>query len=61
MVKVTCYGKEMTFKSKKEAIRYFNEGMDFCDPDSSEYERYATIVSKLLSGRNKVTDNYWGD
>ena len=59
MVKVTCYGKEETFKSRKEAIRYFSEGMLWCDPNSSEYERYATNVSKLQCGYDNVTDDYW--
>lgn len=57
-VTVTCYGKTETYKSKKEAISFFKEGMMWCDPGSSEYARYATIVMKLESGMKIVDDDY---
>jgi hypothetical protein len=59
MIKVTCYGKTDTFKSKKQAIAYFMEGVSFCDPNSSECGRYMYIISELLAGAKEVSDvNY---
>lgn len=57
-VTVTCYGKTKTYKSKREAISIFKEGMKWCDPGSSEFERYAIIVMKLESGMKIVDDSY---
>jgi hypothetical protein len=56
-VTVTCYGKTKIYKSRKEAIKYFKEGMKWCDPFSSEFERYAIIVMKLESGMTVVDDS----
>ena len=58
MVTVTCYGETKVFKSKKKAIEFFEEGMMWCDPNSSEFSRYATIVMKLKCGMTNVDDNY---
>lgn len=58
MIKVTCYGRVMTFTTRKKAIAYFTEGMAGCDPNSSEYERYDIIVTKLMMGNTKVDDQY---
>lgn len=57
MVKVTCYDRVKEFESAKAAIAYYEEGMCYCDPDSSEYDRYATIVDQLYSGKTEVTDS----
>ena len=59
IVKVTCYDKEDTFKSREEAIKHFKTGMLYCSPGSSEFARYATIVQKLECGETVVDDNYW--
>jgi hypothetical protein len=61
MIKTICYGKVDYFNTAKEAIRYFEEGMCFCDPGSSEYERYATIVGKLEAGKTTASDDYWSE
>jgi hypothetical protein len=59
MVKVTCYSKTKTFKTKKQAIAYFMEGVYSCDPNSSECGRYIYIISKLRAGEKEVSDvNY---
>lgn len=58
MIKVTCYGRVMTFATHKRAIVYFTEGMASCDPNSSEYKRYDAIVTKLMMGNTKVDDQY---
>lgn len=58
-VKVTCYGETKTWKTAQKAIDFFSEGMDWCDPGSSEYSRYAHIVRQLSLGKTEVTDKYW--
>jgi hypothetical protein len=55
-VKVICYNEEMFFDTRKKAIAYFKEGMSYCDPYSSEYDRYAMIVQQLESGAMEATD-----
>lgn len=66
-ITVVLYGKKKTFKSVREARRFFMTGMSCCDPDSSEYERYAFAYDsmdevdnkELKSGKNYLfnTDN----
>ena len=58
MIKVTCYGEVSEYKTRKEAINHFKEGMCYCDPYSSEYERYAMIVAQLEAGKTEVSDEY---
>ena len=58
MVTVTCYGKKQVFKSRKKAIEFFEEGMMWCDPGSSEFSRYASIVMQLKNGMTDVTDDF---
>ena len=48
-VTVICYNRAMRFKRRGEAILYFAQGMSSCDPASSEFERYATVLVRLLS------------
>lgn len=55
MVKVICYGKEETWKSRKKAIEFFAEGM-IATAGSSESERYARIVSDLRCGLDVCSD-----
>ena len=54
-----CYDNEREWPSRQAAIDFFTEGMWSCDPNSSEHERYATIVAKLESGADYATDEYW--
>ena len=59
MIKVTCYGDQKLFKSKRQAINYFMQGVYSCDPNSSECGRYMYIISELLAGAKEVSDvNY---
>ena len=58
-VKVTCYDKTEEYPSAAEAMDYFNEGLMYCDPDSSEAQRYNTIIDKLFLGETDVTDDYF--
>jgi hypothetical protein len=58
MVTVTCYGTTQVFKSRKKAIDFFEEGMMWCDPGSSEFSRYANIVMQLKSGMTDVSDDF---
>lgn len=55
-VNVTCYGKTTTYQSAEEAIKHFEEGISYCDPDSSEAQRYYTIIDKLQHGLSDVDD-----
>lgn len=57
MIKVTCYGKVYEYKTARQAINHFLEGMA-CS-DGSEYERYAYIVEQLEAGLTDVNDEYW--
>lgn len=55
-IEVTCYGKKQTFKTKKEAIDFFEECLDWCDLGSCEAGRYMTILQQLKQGKTKVSD-----
>lgn len=56
MIKVICYGKEYEYKNKQEALVFFLDCYKSCDPASSEAARYATIISKLISNEQPITD-----
>lgn len=58
-VTVICYDKEYQYPSAMAAIEHFEEGLNYCDEDSSEGQRYLTIISKLYEGKTKVNDDYW--
>ena len=58
-VKVTCYGETDIWETAQKAIDFYTEGMNACDPGSSEYSRYAHIVRQLVLGKTEVTDEYW--
>lgn len=60
-VTVICYDKEYQYPSAKAAIEHFEEGLNYCDENSSEAQRYMTIIDKLYAGKTKVSDDYWGD
>lgn len=49
-----CNGVERVWKSKREAIKFFNMGAFACD--GSERDRYLNIVSHLEMGLNPATD-----
>lgn len=57
-VRVTCYDETEEYKSAEEAIAHFKEGMSYCDPGSSEFARYASIVAQLEAGKTEVSDEY---
>jgi hypothetical protein len=54
-VKVTCYGETKSYKRSK-ALDFFLKGMNICDPDSSEYERYENIYWQLREGEMEASD-----
>lgn len=60
-IKVVCYGQDFSFASRDKALAFFLGGMAGCDPRSSEYERYALVVSRLLEGETSVNDDYDDD
>ena len=43
-----CYGEEKQWDSRKEALKYFLEGIRSCE--GSERERYLSIYLELLAG-----------
>lgn len=43
-----CYNTLHVFNHKKDAISFFKECCDYCDPNSSEFSRYASILVDLL-------------
>ena len=53
-VTTVCYGEEKVWDSRKEAKDYFLEGLKATE--GSERERYATIYTKLILGKNYCTD-----
>lgn len=53
-VKVRVYGKWKTFKSREEAMTYFQEGMLACD--GAERDRYTSIYFQLKGGATVATD-----
>ena len=54
-VKVTCY-RETKEMARGSALNFYNEAMSWCDPNSSEYDRYCSIVSQLLERKTEVDD-----
>lgn len=56
MSKVTtiCYRQKREWDSREEAENFFLEGVMCCE--GSERDRYATILSKLMSGRKVCSD-----
>ena len=54
-VTTVCYGEEKVWDSRKEAKDYFLEGLKATE--GGERERYATIYTKLILGKNYCTDD----
>ena len=55
-IQVTCYVETKLWQDRNQAIIFYNDCMQYTDPQSSEYQRYATIVQQLLSGYTIVAD-----
>lgn len=53
-VKVTCYGKEETWDSRKEAADFYLRAI--AGSEGSECERYTKIYTELLMGKSICTD-----
>ena len=53
-VTTVCYGEEKLWDCRKEAKDFFLEGLKATE--GSERERYATIYTKLILGKNYCTD-----
>ena len=51
-----CYGQREYWRSRKEAVDYFLEGISASD--GSECERYSKIYVELICGKNVCTDEY---
>lgn len=57
LVTITCYNKTETRK-RKDAIAFYWEAINGCDPYSSEADRYCSIVGGLEAGKT-VVDDQW--
>lgn len=53
-VTTVCYGENREWNDRQDAIRFFNEC--FLMSEGSERERYALILSSLISGNTVCTD-----
>lgn len=49
---VICYNNAKQYMSRGKAILFFAQAMNACDPMSSEFDRYATVLVRLLSCKN---------
>ena len=54
-VTTVCYGEEKLWDCRKEAKDFFLEALKATE--GSERERYATIYTKLILGKNYCTDD----
>lgn len=54
-IKVTLYGTERTFKSKKEAKDFIIDCI--LNSEGSEREGYADALGQLMDGKTEVTNN----
>ena len=54
--KIVCstYGKEQEFKTRKEAINFFNECI--MGSEGSEQSRYVSILMQLMNGDTYCSD-----
>ena len=55
-VVTVCYGIRDYWRSRKEAVDYFLEGISASD--GSECERYSKIYAKLICGKTVCSDEY---
>lgn len=55
-VKVTCYGKEEVWDSRKEAADFYLRAI--AGSEGSECERYTKIYTELLMGMEVCSDEY---
>ncbi len=53
-VTTKCYGEEMVWDSRQEAMDYFMEGILACE--GSERDRYASVYAQLKEGSRYATD-----
>ena len=51
-----CYGQREYWRSRKEAVDYFLEGISASD--GSECERYSKIYAELICGKAVCSDEY---
>lgn len=55
-ITVVCYGKKEVWNTRGKAIEYYREGI--ANSEGSERNRYASILSQLLSGQTFCSDEY---
>lgn len=57
IVTITCYNKTEKMPRAK-ARKFYMEAIDGCDIDSSEADRYMSIVGGLDEGKTEVDDQW---
>ena len=55
-ITIKLYGDTKTFNSRQEALNYIQEAISYCDPNSSECQRYYNIYQQLKSGKSSCSD-----
>lgn len=65
IIKIKLYGDTKKFNSLAEALNYIQEAISYCDPNSSECQRYYSIYQQLKSGKTNCSDELdesgWSD
>lgn len=56
MIKCKVYNSVHTFKTRKQAEKFFTEAYYGCDFMSNEAQRYLTILEQLANGMKECTD-----
>ena len=56
IIKIKLYGETHTFTSLMDALNYIREAIAYCDPNSSECQRYYSIYQQLKSGSTNCSD-----
>ena len=49
---VICYNSAKQYMRRGKAILFYAQAMNACDPMSSEFGRYATVLVRLLTRKN---------
>lgn len=49
---VICYNKAKQYMRRGKAILFYAQAMNACDPMSSEFGRYATVLVRLLTRKS---------
>lgn len=51
-----CLGKDRVWYDRKEAVLFFRKALQSCEPDSTDWDHYMTVLTKLETGRTVARD-----